>query len=101
MTRDEESTQDTEAICDDCNGPNVTWFAPNDLWNRAAREPDGTDPMLCPRCFIIRAKAVGIKGSAWFVVPESTTVNELIAVSGHPPHITAGYRGEGETNDKK
>ncbi len=53
MTRDEESTQDTEAICDDCNGPNVTWFAPNDLWNRAAREPDGTDPMLCPRCFSV------------------------------------------------
>ncbi len=70
--------QHPEAICDDCGGTNVTWFAPSYLWNKVARRLDGTDPMLCPRCFIIRAEAMGINDSAWMVVPAFTTLNELI-----------------------
>lgn len=62
--------QHPEAICEQCGGPNVTWCAPNDLWNRVARRQDGSDPMLCPRCFIIRAEAAGINKSAWVVMPE-------------------------------
>ncbi len=81
--------QHPEDICGDCGGPNVTWFAPNDLWNRVARKPDGSDPMLCPTCFIVRAEAAGISGSAWMVVPESTTLNQLITVSGQSPGISA------------
>jgi hypothetical protein len=53
-----------EATCDDCNGPNVVWFAPSHLWNKVARRAE--DPMLCPRCFILRAQAMGIR-ETWVV----------------------------------
>jgi hypothetical protein len=52
--------------------------------------------MLCPRCFILHAKAEGITGSAWMVVPESTTLNQLITVSGQPPEITELIREPGK-----
>lgn len=61
-----------ESICDDCDGPNVVWHAPNDLWNKVCR-PDGetaADPMLCPRCFIARAFKTGID-VAWNVSPNA------------------------------
>lgn len=60
-----------EAICDDCGGANVVWFAPSEIWNRVCR-PNGeiaADPMLCPRCFILRAEAMGLK-FIWEVYPE-------------------------------
>ena len=76
-----------EATCDDCSGPNGVWFAPNRLWNRVARRSDGSDPMLCPRCFIVRAEAIGIPkigSSAWMVVPADITLNELIVAGCNP-----------------
>lgn len=58
-----ETSGHPEEICDDCNGPNVVWYAPSPLWNEVCR-PAGylTDPMLCPRCFILRAEKTGLKG---------------------------------------
>lgn len=53
-----------EARCDDCGGPNMVWWTENDVWNNVIR-PNGeiiADPMLCPRCFIIRAKRFGYYG---------------------------------------
>lgn len=41
-----------EDFCEECGLINVIWSAPNKLWNKIARRPDGTDPMLCPTCFI-------------------------------------------------
>lgn len=41
-----------EDTCECCGRDNVIWSAPNDLWNAVARREDGTDPMLCPSCFI-------------------------------------------------
>lgn len=57
-----------EATCDDCGGKNVIWFAPSEMWNKVARRPDG-EPMLCPRCFILRAEAMGIH-EVWMVTPD-------------------------------
>lgn len=52
-----------EASCDDCNGPNVVWSGPSELWNAVCR-PEGylTEPMLCPRCFMVRAEKMGSEG---------------------------------------
>lgn len=58
-----------EAWCDDCSGPNIIWYAPSDLWNRVARRENGSDPMLCPICFVRRAEDAGVK-TAWSVEPE-------------------------------
>lgn len=59
-----------EDFCERCGRENVTWFAPSELWNRAARV-DGNDPMLCPVCFIKAAEAVGIVPPSWQVAPEA------------------------------
>jgi hypothetical protein len=59
-----------EELCDDCGGPNVVWFAPSPIWNSVVRQPDKGDPMLCPRCFILRCERMGIR-SVWKVIPES------------------------------
>jgi hypothetical protein len=68
-----------EATCEDCGGSNVVWFAPNGIWNRVCR-PEGyeRDPMLCPRCFAIRANRLGICG-AWKMVLENTAAVEADA----------------------
>ena len=67
-----------EAVCHDCKGPNVVWFAPSDIWNRVVRTPDTgmADPMLCPRCFILRAYTKGID-CAWQIAPERPAENIL------------------------
>lgn len=57
-----------EDRCEKCGGPNVTWFAPNHLWNEVARTQD-CDPMLCPVCFIKAAEEKGVKPSSWRVAP--------------------------------
>lgn len=64
-----------EAFCDDCKGPNVVWFAPNNLWNKVVRKVDKPDPMLCPRCFILRAEAMGIRESWVCSVAEPRVYN--------------------------
>lgn len=60
-------TAHPEEICDDCKGPNIIWHTANELWNRVIR-PRGeieADPMLCPRCFAIRAKKTGVWRYQW------------------------------------
>jgi hypothetical protein len=57
-----------ETFCQECGGPNVTWFAPNEVWNLATDNNRGL--ILCPICFIRRASARGIDPSAWRVEPE-------------------------------
>lgn len=63
-------TKHPEAKCEGCGRENVVWFAPSDLWNAVARRADGTDPMLCPVCFVKKAEAVGHSKAAWRVQPE-------------------------------
>jgi hypothetical protein len=45
-----------------CDRDYPVWFAPNDLWNRVVRLPDGSDrwPFLCPTCFGMKAVEVGV-----------------------------------------
>lgn len=77
------TTQQThpEDVCYDCGGPNVVWFAPSQLWNlvvrQSIRNQGGADPMLCPRCFILRADAEGVN-LVWCVSPENHALNNLI-----------------------
>jgi hypothetical protein len=50
-----------EDYCHKCGGPNVVWFAPNTIWDRAVR--DANEPgILCPTCFIQLAEAAGFYG---------------------------------------
>lgn len=46
-----------EDYCQQCGGKNVTWNAPNDLWNTIMGKPDG---IICPSCFEKRAEEKGI-----------------------------------------
>lgn len=56
-----------EDFCERCHRPNVTWFAPSDLWNKAAGD---RHDILCPVCFVQLAEAYGIRPTAWKVAPE-------------------------------
>lgn len=58
-----------EATCEDCQGPNVTWFAPSWVWNIATR--DMRLLILCPVCFIRRAEEAGITPTSWVIQPEA------------------------------
>lgn len=51
-----------ELLCMICDHEYPVWFAPNDLWNRVVRRPDGSDewPFLCPTCFANLAVERGV-----------------------------------------
>ncbi|MDP1891482.1 MAG: hypothetical protein Q8K55_11380 [Gemmatimonadaceae bacterium] len=62
LTTSHAITAHPEARCEDCGGANVSWHTDSALWNRVCR-PAGeqaADPMLCPRCFAVRAAAAGV-----------------------------------------
>lgn len=66
-------TKGVELTCDDCEQPYTVWFAPSPIWNFVMGGPEAKDDpggMLCPRCFTLRAEAVGIVPTAWVVSPE-------------------------------
>ncbi len=57
-----------EDLCDLCGRPNITWFAPSELWNKAI---EGTShDILCPVCFVQLAEDHGITPTAWMLAPE-------------------------------
>lgn len=60
-----------ESHCQKCGGPNIVWFAANDLWNRVVGEEEECS-IVCPICFVEMAEAKGIKPPAWQVVKEAT-----------------------------
>jgi hypothetical protein len=53
-----------ETMCRCCLGPNVTWHAPNELWNRVMRkEGEGSEPyngLICLACFASLAEQDGV-----------------------------------------
>lgn len=63
-----------EAFCQECNQPNVVWFAPNNLWNAVVRPNGEPDRVLCPNCFIRQAEAKGFTRSAWKVEEEFSSL---------------------------
>ena len=58
-----------ESACEACGGPNIIWFAPNDLWNAYA----GNYCILCPICFARRAESGGLRPTAWVLRPEEVS----------------------------
>jgi hypothetical protein len=72
--QDAPNTEHPEDTCEDCGGPNVVWFAPNDVWNQVMRGGDRGAPdavgIVCPMCFIRRAENEGLTPTAWSVQPE-------------------------------
>lgn len=54
--------QPRELLCMVCRRDHPVWFAPNDLWNRVMRCPDGSDrfPFVCPTCFARMASDAGV-----------------------------------------
>jgi hypothetical protein len=54
--------EDGDTKCQQCFAPNPLWFAPNEIWNQVI----GKSGVLCPNCFLARAKIDG----AWKLVPE-------------------------------
>ena len=67
ITRVVTPVQPVESICQKCGGPNVTWFAPNKLWNKYA----GIFGILCPICFIRQCESSEFKPTAWKIQPET------------------------------
>jgi hypothetical protein len=84
-----------EATCEECGRENVTWFAPNPLWNLVVRDKDKADPMLCPLCFIRRAEKAGFNRDAWAVWPESWPTRQQPATEEEwRPEVRCIYDGE-------
>lgn len=57
-----------EDTCQKCGGPNITWFVNNSQWNRVVLHRWS---ILCPICFVREAEAIGIRATAWKLVPEN------------------------------
>lgn len=67
-----------ESRCERCGGPNVTWFAPSEIWNAACPDSD----IVCPVCFCKAAECAGFNKHAWRIAPEFSDDNA--------PKITQG-----------
>lgn len=51
-----------EDYCHICGGPNIVWFADNDLWNKVVVD---RGLICCPLCFVKLAITKGIKPTSW------------------------------------
>lgn len=61
-----------ELLCEVCDHDYPIWYAPNPIWNKIMRWPDGREAsekisFICPTCFVMEAERLGIrsKGKAW------------------------------------
>lgn len=64
-----------ELLCQLCNEEYSVWFAPNAVWNRVMRHPDGRESsekyhFVCPNCFIKEAVKLGIKTTGWLLTTD-------------------------------
>lgn len=76
----------SEGWCRKCGGRNVTWFAPNSLWNRAVRQQlreQDIGSIICPICFVEMAELGGIRPPAWQVAPEGWSESDPRACKCH------------------
>jgi hypothetical protein len=80
-----------EATCERCGGPNVVWFAPNDLWNRVVGSPNG---ILCPTCFIRAAEASGVE-AVWRVTPDDMTRDAMYTLAQFALGVANDWYGSG------
>jgi hypothetical protein len=56
-----------EDYCQKCRQPNITWFAPNELWNKVTGNKSGL--ILCPVCFAKQAEKTMLN-VVWKLEPE-------------------------------
>jgi hypothetical protein len=56
-----------EDTCQICDGPNVVWFAPNELWNKHAMSRGYG--IICPTCFARLVADDGVE-VVWKFSPE-------------------------------
>ena len=66
-----------ELLCERCACDYNTWFAPDPLWNKVMRHPDGREAseryqFCCPRCFTYIAEKLGVCG-IWKLDLETST----------------------------
>lgn len=68
----EKEKEKRELLCEVCDRDYPIWYAPNPLWNKVMRWPDGREAsekigFICPTCFAMEAERLGIrpKGEAW------------------------------------
>jgi len=59
-----------ELLCMLCGCDYSVWYAPNPLWNKVMRHPDGREAsekyhFVCPNCFIKQAEAIGGTPTVW------------------------------------
>lgn len=67
---DDTKKEKRELLCEICDRDYPVWYAPNPLWNKVMRAPDGREAservsFVCPTCFTMEARRKGIKGVAW------------------------------------
>lgn len=58
------SIVDSDGPCHNCGYPCEVWFTNNSLWNQVNNGPTG---LLCVRCFLAKAEAMGLNHIAWRV----------------------------------
>lgn len=77
VTAPPESTagEHPEDFCHKCGQPNISWFAPNQLWNQAVRAVNQPE-MLCPVCFVKLTEIAGIGEQTWEVAPKNWHANK-------------------------
>jgi hypothetical protein len=62
--------------CDDCGDSVFMWWTDNVVWNAVIREAPryGSEVhgegFLCARCFVRRAAEIGLRPTAWRLVPD-------------------------------
>ena len=62
-----EKKEKSESVCEWCDGKNLVWTAPNELWNEVIGD---SFSFLCPNCFMKLAEAKKIYKPVWTVSPE-------------------------------
>jgi hypothetical protein len=75
----ETPTPHPEDTCQQCGGPNIVWFAPNEVWNAVMPDDGG---ILCPACFVKAAVRAGVDPVSWRVTPEPPRPTN----AQHEPH---------------
>lgn len=80
-----EESAHPEDYCHECHRPNLSWFTDSKLWNAVMRK-DGDDvfSIVCPVCFVRRAREAGITVTGWELVPKNIQSPEAEIRKGKP-----------------
>lgn len=68
-------TELRELLCQKCGRDYPVWFAPNELWNRVAKDDEH---FLCMDCFALLAESRGIAPTAWMLLEEKLDISSVL-----------------------